>query len=172
MSERAGAVTFQGAPLTLAGNEVKVGDKAPDFTLLDTELKEKTLADYQGKALLITSVPSLDTAVCELETKRFNMEIGLLGSQVQGLVVSMDLPFAQARWAQGTGVKAVKTLSDHRDALFADNWGVMIKELRLLARVVFVVDKSGTVTYREVVQEITHEPNYDAAIAALRKHID
>jgi len=172
MSERPNAVTFQGAPLTLTGNEVKEGDKAPDFTLLDNELNEKTLADYAGKALLITSVPSLDTSVCELETKRFNMEIGLLGSQVQGLVVSMDLPFAQARWVQASGVKTVQTLSDHRGASFAENWGVMIKELRLLARVVFVVDKSGTVTYREVVEEVTHEPDYDAAIAALRKVID
>lgn len=171
MSERKNAVKFQGKPLTLIGDEVKAGDQAPDFTVLDTELNEKTLADYRDRAMLITSVPSLDTAVCEQETKRFNMEVGLLGSKVHALVISMDLPFAQARWVKKTEVKIVKTLSDHRDASFAMNWGVMIKELRLLARVVFVIDKSGKVAHREVVEEITTEPDYDAAIAALRKTI-
>lgn len=172
MSERENAVKFQGKPLTLTGNEIKEGDQAPDFTVVDTELNEKSLDDYKGKALLITSVPSLDTAVCEQETKRFNMEVGLLGSQVQALVISMDLPFAQARWVNEKDVKTVKTLSDYRYASFGENWGVLIKELRLLARVVFVVDKSGKVTYRQVVEEITTEPDYDAAISALREHIE
>jgi thiol peroxidase len=172
MSERKEAVTFQSKPLTLVGNEVKEGDQAPDFTVVDTDLNDKTLNDYKGKVLLITSVPSLDTSVCEQETKRFNMEVGLLGSQVQALVISMDLPFAQARWVERTGVKTVKTLSDHREASFGQNWGVLIKELRLLSRVVFVVDKSGRITYREVVEEITFEPQYDAAISAVREHID
>ena len=172
MSERENAVKFQGKPLTLTGNEIMEGDQAPDFTVVDTELNEKSLDDYKGKALLITSVPSLDTAVCEQETKRFNMEVGLLGSQVQALVISMDLPFAQARWVNEKDVKTVKTLSDYRYASFGENWGVLIKELRLLARVVFVVDKSGKVTYRQVVEEITTEPDYDAAISALREHIE
>ena len=172
MSERENAVKFQGKPLTLTGNEIMEGDQAPDFTVVDTELNEKSLDDYKGKALLITSVPSLDTAVYEQETKRFNMEVGLLGSQVQALVISMDLPFAQARWVNEKDVKTVKTLSDYRYASFGENWGVLIKELRLLARVVFVVDKSGKVTYRQVVEEITTEPDYDAAISALREHIE
>jgi thiol peroxidase len=169
MAERPNAVTFQGKPLTLMGNEVKEGDKAPDFTVVDTELNEKGPGDFTDKVLLITSVPSLDTSVCETETKRFNMEVGLLGSQVQAMVVSMDLPFAQSRWVQNTGVKLVKTLSDHKYASFGENWGVLIKELRLLARVVFVVGKDGSVAYREVVEEITQEPNYDAATTAVRK---
>lgn len=168
MLERPGAVTFQGNPLTLLGKEVKVGDKAPEFQTLDNSLSPVTLAKYQGKVLIISSVPSLDTPVCDLETRRFNEEAANLGRDVVVLTVSMDLPFAQARWCGAAGVTNVTTLSDHRDAAFGSAYGVLIKELRLLARAVFVVDRKGDIRYAELVKEITHEPDYDGALKAAK----
>ncbi len=168
MTERKGAVTMHGNPLTLACDEVKAGDKAPDFTVLDNDLNLKTLADYEGKVLIVASVPSLDTPVCDLETRRFNSEAANLG-EVAILTVSMDLPFAQKRWCGAHGVDKVVTLSDHREASFGMNWGVLIKELRLLARAVFVVDRQGIVRYTELVGEISSEPDYAAALNAARK---
>jgi thiol peroxidase len=146
-----------------------VGDKAPDFTVLANDMSEKTLADYAGKVLIIASVPSLDTPVCDMETRRFNNEAAALGDEVTILTLSMDLPFAQARWCGAAGVEAVKTLSDHRDASFGLGWGALVKELRLLTRAVFVVGKDGKVAYVEYLKEITEEPDYASALAAARK---
>lgn len=168
MAERSGAITFQGNPLTLLGTEVKAGQKAPDFEVLDNGLAPVKLSSFAGKVVVISSVPSLDTPVCDLETRRFNDEAGELGGDVAILTVSMDLPFAQKRWCGAAGVTHVKTLSDHRDAAFGMAYGVLIKELRLLARAVFVVDKAGTLRYVELVKEVTHEPDYDAALNAVK----
>jgi len=169
MDERAGATTFKGNPLTLIGPELKAGDKAPDFTALDNALNPVTLAAAKGKVAILVTVPSLDTPVCDLETRRFNQEAASLGDGVAVLTVSMDLPFAQARWCGAAGIENVKTLSDHRDASFGTAYGVLIKELRLLARAVFVVDREGTIRYVQLVKEMTHEPDYEAVLAAVEK---
>lgn len=168
MNERQGLVTIFGNPLTLLGDAVVVGQKAPDFTVLDNDLNPKSLADFADKVLIIVAVPSLDTPVCDTETRRFNTEAAKLGADVRILTISMDLPFAQKRWCAAAGIDQVVTLSDHRDASFGSAWGVLIKELRLLARSVFVVGKDGNVTYVEVVPEATHEPNYAAALTAAK----
>jgi len=169
MSERNGAVTFKGNPLTLVGPEVKVGSAAPAFTALANDLSPVSLGDLAGKVLIIAAVPSLDTPVCDMETRRFNTEAAALGDDVKILTLSMDLPFAQARWCGAAGVKAVQTLSDHKDASFGEGWGVLIKELRLLTRAVFVVGKDGKVAYVQYVPEMTAEPDYEAVLAAVRK---
>jgi thiol peroxidase len=168
MRERTGVVTFKGNPLTLVGDEVKVGQSAPDVELLTNALSAVKLSAFRGKVCIITSVPSLDTPVCDMETRRFNEAAGKLGADVVVLTVSMDLPFAQARWCGAAGVTNVQTLSDHRQAAFGTSYGVLIKELRLLARAVFVVDKQGTVRYVEIVREVTDEPDYAAALAAAK----
>ncbi|MGL1863921.1 MAG: thiol peroxidase [Pseudodesulfovibrio sp.] len=168
MSERNGAATFQGNPLTLVGSEIKVGDVAPNCVLVANDLSSATMGDYIGKVLIIASVPSLDTPVCDMETRRFNSEAAALGDTVRILTVSMDLPFAQGRWCGAAGVEAVQTLSDHKDASFGLGWGTLIKELRLLTRAVFVVGKDGKVAYVEYLGEITEEPNYAAALAAAK----
>jgi thioredoxin-dependent peroxiredoxin len=167
MAERANAVTMRGNPLTLVGNEVKVGDKAPDFKLLDNGLAPVSLSAYTGKAVVILSVPSLDTPVCDLETRRFNQEAAGLSERVAVLTVSMDLPFAQKRWCGAAGVSHVTTLSDHREAAFGLAYGLLIKELRLLARAVIVVDPAGKIRYFELVKEIAEEPDYQAALKAV-----
>jgi thioredoxin-dependent peroxiredoxin len=167
MADRAGAVTMKGAPLTLTGNEVKVGAKAPDFEVIDTGLAPVKLSSYLGKVVVISAVPSLDTPVCDMETRRFNAEAANLSKDVVVLTISMDLPFAQKRWCGAAGVEHVVTLSDHRDAAFGQAFGVLIKELRLLARAVFVVNKEGTLRYTELVKELTHEPDYDAVLKAV-----
>src|SRR4030066_583116 len=159
MQERTGIITMKGNPLTLVGNEVKVGDLAPDFVALDNNLSPVLLSSFKGKVLVLSSVPSLDTPVCDLETRRFNEEASGLGSNVAILTISMDLPFAQKRWCGSAGVDKVVTLSDHRDASFGTSYGVLIKELRLLARAVFVLDRSGVIQYVEIVKELTQEPN-------------
>lgn len=170
MAERAGLVTLKGNPITLVGSEVKVGAKAPDVELVANDLTAvKLSALCQGKVSIITSVPSFDTPVCDVETRRFNREAGSLGDDVTVLAISMDLPFAQSRWCGAAGVKNVQTLSDHRDASFGTSYGLLIKGLRLLARAVFVVDKQGTVRYVELVKEVASEPNYEAALDAARK---
>jgi thiol peroxidase len=166
MAERAGAVTMKGNPLTLLGEEVKVGARAPDAALLDNDLAPVEISSFRGKVCIVCSVPSLDTPVCDVEARRFNEEADKLGGDVVVLVVSTDLPFAQKRWCAAAGISAVQTLSDHRDVAFGTAYGVLIKELRLLARAVFVIDKEGTVQYTETVKEIAEEPNYDAALAA------
>ncbi|WP_085991686.1 thiol peroxidase [Oceanobacillus senegalensis] len=161
-------VTFGQEPVTLLGSEVKVGDTAPDFTALSNDLKEVSLENYKGKVKLIAAVPSVDTGVCSAEAKRFNEEASSLDN-VQVLTISMDLPFAQARWCAAEGVKNLDTLSDHRDASFGENYGVLMKENRLLARAVFVVDSENKVTYVEYVPEVTTHPNYEAALEAAKQ---
>jgi thiol peroxidase len=169
MGERKGAVTMKGNPLTLIGNEVKVGDAAPDVTLLDNGLGPVKLSSFRGKNCVLASVPSLDTPVCDMESRRFNEEAARLGADVAILIISMDLPFAQKRWCGAAGVTKVQTLSDHREASFGNSFGVLIKELRLLARAVFLVDKKGTIKYIQLVKEVTQEPNYQEVLDALKK---
>ena len=168
MSERTDVITFKGAGLTLLGNPVSAGETAPDFTVLANDLSFKTLADYKGSVLIISAVPSLDTPVCDVETRRFNQEAANLDESIKVLTISNDLPFAQARWCGAAGINAVETLSDHRDLAFGNAYGLVIKELRLLARAVLVLDKEGKIVYQEIVPEVTDEPNYDAAIAAAK----
>ncbi len=167
MANKKPTITFKGNPLTLLGNQVKVGDKAPDVELLANDLSAVKLSDYRGKICVLCSVPSLDTSVCDLETRKFNEHATSLGDDVAVLTISMDLPFAQKRWCGTANVKNVRTLSDHRKAEFGNGFGVLIKELRLLARVVFIVDKGGIIRYIEIVDELTHEPNYQAALKAV-----
>jgi thiol peroxidase len=169
MKERTGEITMKGNPLTLLGEEIKVGDKAPDAEVLDNDLNRVQLASFRGKVCVISSVPSLDTPVCDTETRRFNDEASKLGPDVVILTISMDLPFAQKRWCGAAGVEQVQTLSDHRDASFAIAYGVLIKELRLLAREVFVVDPQGVVQYVQLIKEVTQEPDYEPILEAVRK---
>jgi thiol peroxidase len=166
--ERPGAATFLGNPLTLVGPELKAGDRAPDFTVLTNDLKEFTFAGTAGKVRLISVVPSLDTPVCDAQTRRFNQEAANLGNNIAILTISMDLPFAQKRWCGASGVDKVQTLSDHRDASFALAYGTLIKELRLDSRAIFIVDAKDTVRYVEYVKEVSAHPNYDAALAAAK----
>lgn len=166
--ERTNIITFKGNPMTLQGAPVAVGDKAPDFILRANDLSLRSLADYQGKALIISVVPSLDTGLCDLQTRRFNNEAAALGDDVRILTVSCDLPFAQARWCGAAGATQLETLSDYYDLSFGLAYGVVIKELRLLTRSIFVVDKKGVVTYVEIVPEVASEVNFDAALAAAR----
>ena len=169
MKERTGMITMKGNPLTLVGKELREGDPAPDFEVLDNDLTPIKFSSLKGKIVIISSVPSLDTPVCDMETRRFNEEAGKLGEEVKILTVSMDLPFAQKRWCGAAGVDRVMTLSDHRDAAFGMSYGVLIKELRLLARTLFVVDRKGIIRYIQVVKEQSQEPDYDAVLDAARK---
>jgi thiol peroxidase len=168
MPERNGLVTMKGRPVTLVGRETKVGQQAPDVELVANDLSAVKLSSFGGKVRIITSVPSLDTPVCDMETRRFNEEAGRLGDGLVVLTVSMDLPFAQKRWCGAAGVKNVQTLSDYREAAFGKSYGVLIKDLRLLARAVFVVDRAGVIRYQELVTEIASEPNYEAALKAAK----
>jgi len=169
MYERKGAATFQGDPLTVVGDTPKIGAPAPDVTVLANDLSPIALSSLRGKTVIISSVPSLDGAVCDTETRRFNKEAAALGDDIVILTVSMDLPFAQARWCGAAGIDKVKTVSDHRDASFGTAYGTLIKEMRLLARTVFVVDKGGVLRYVQEVGEIMKEPDYDEVIAAAKK---
>ena len=168
MQERKGIIIMKGKPLTLLGKGVKVGDSAPDFEVVANDMSAVKFSSYHGKVCIICSVPSLDTSVCDMETRRFNEEAGKLGSDVAVLTISMDLPFAQKRWCGAAGVKNVQTLSDYRDASFGKAYGVLIKELRLLARAVFVVDKNGTIRYIQIVKELATEPDYNAVLEAVK----
>jgi thioredoxin-dependent peroxiredoxin len=169
MEKRSNEVTFKGGPVTLVGPRVKPGDKAPDFKAL-RGLDAVTLADTAGKARMFSVVPSLDTPVCSTQTKKFEEGIAALGDKAASYTVSLDLPFAQKRFCAAENVKTMQTLSDVHNHSFGTNWGVLIEglPLPLLARAVFVVDKNGTVTHAEYVKEVTSEPNYDAALAALK----
>lgn len=169
MAERPGAITMKGKPLTLVGQEVHVGEPAPDFEVVANDLSPFKLSSIQGKVAIISSVPSLDTPTCNIETRWFNEEAAKLGPDVAILTISMDLPFAQKRWCGAAGVERVKTYSDHRDAAFGLAYGVLIKELRLLARAVFVVDKAGVIRYIQLVKEVANEPNYDEVLQAVGK---
>jgi thiol peroxidase len=167
--ERVGGVTFKGKPMTVIGSLLKPGDKAPGFRLVANDLSEVTLADSAGKVRLISVVPSLDTSICDLQTRRLNQEAAGFGQDVVVLTVSVDLPYAQRRWCGAAGVDRVQTLSDHRDMSFGDAYGTHIKELRLEQRAIFVVDREGVIRYAEYVPEVAQHPDYDAALAALRK---
>lgn len=169
MEERPMAnVTFKHNPVTLIGNEIKVGDKAPDFTVLANDMSEVSLASSKGKIRLFSVVPSVDTGVCDAQIRKFNEEASKL-ENVEVITVSVDLPFAQRRWCAASGLDNVITVSDHRDLSFGEAYGVVMKELRLLARAVFVVDASDTVTYVEYVSEGSNHPNYEAAIKAVKE---
>jgi thiol peroxidase len=166
--ERTGVITMKGNPLTLLGPAIKPGDSAPDFEVINQALETVNLASSRGKVRLIAAVPSLDTPVCAVETKKFGQEIARLPANVQFYTVSADLPFAQKRWCGAENVK-VTTLSDHRKLSFGEHYGVLIKELRIHARAIFVIDASDKVTYVEIVPEIAQEPNYEKAIAAAQQ---
>lgn len=167
--ERTGVATFKSNPITLVGNEVKVGDKAPDFKVNKDLMTQVSLADYAGKVKLISVVPSLDTGVCDAQTRRFNEEAAKLGDNVVVLTVSVDLPFAQARWCGAAGIDKVVTLSDYKEKSFGTAYGVVIKELQLLMRSIFVIDANDTVQYVEYLPEMTNHPNYESAIEAVKK---
>jgi len=166
--ERANVATFKGNPITLIGPELKVGDTAPDFRLNKNLLEEATLQDFAGKIKLISVVPSLDTGVCDAQTRRFNQEAADLGDDVVVLTVSADLPFAQARWCGAAGVDRVITLSDYKDNSFGKAYGVLIKEFALDMRAVFVVDKDNKIQYVEVLKEMTEHPDYEKPVAAVK----
>lgn len=167
--ERTGIATFKGNPITLVGPELKVGDAAPDFVVSKNLLEETSLQDYAGKIKLISVVPSLDTGVCDAQTRRFNSEAAELGDNVVILTISMDLPFAQARWCGAAGIDRVITLSDHKAAAFGEAYGVLIKEFRLDMRSIFVIDQNNTLAYVEYLGEMTDHPDYESAIAAVKK---
>ncbi len=166
--ERKGVITFKGNPMTLLGTPLQKGDTAPNFAALANNLTPKGPADYKGKVLILSVVPSLDTGVCDLQTKRFNQEAGALGDKIQILTISCDLPFAQSRWCGAADVKSLETLSDHRDLSFGMAYGVVIKELRLLTRSIFVINPQGKITYSEIVPEVTQAVNFDTALAAAK----
>ena len=162
---------MKGDPLTLIGDEIAVGSKAPEFSALDNNLKERHLSDYKNKIKLIASVPSLDTPICDLQIKRFNEEAAALSKDIVIIFISADLPFAQKRFCQAYDIKKVKTLSDHKDLSFGMSYGVLIKELRLLARVIFVIDKEDTIKYIQYVNEQSNQPDYEKALQALKKEV-
>lgn len=169
---RHGAVTFKGNPLTLVGDEVKVGAAAPDFDLAcfgPAGMGHIRKADLAGKPTIISVVPSLDTPVCQVQTKKFNAELAGLGDKVNAVTVSLDLPFAMNRFCGAEDIKAMKSGSDYLDRAFGRDWGVLIDELKILARAVFILDAQGVVRHAEVVKEVASEPDYAAALAALRK---
>lgn len=160
---------MKGNPLTLLGPEITAGMAAPDFSVVDTDLGPVSLSNFKGKVVIVSAVPSLDTPVCDMETRRFNQEAQNLGDKVKVLTVSMDLPFAQKRWCGNAGVENVQTVSDYQTASFGQAYGVLIDGLRLLARAIFVIDAGGKVAYVQIVPELTHEPDYDAVLGAVKK---
>lgn len=167
---RSGVIKFKGSPMTLLGNQLAVGSQAPEFTLhfFDGGLKTLTPSDLKGKPTILSVVPSLDTGVCQIQTKKFNTELATLGDSVNAVTVSCDLPFAQNRFCGAEEVKNMQVASDYQTGGFGEAWGVMIDELKLHARSVFVLDSQGKVVYEEIVPEVTEEPNYESAIAALK----
>jgi len=166
--ERSGAATFKGDPITLIGPQLKAGDAAPDFTVSKNLLEDVSLKDYAGKIKLISVVPSLDTGVCDAQTRRFNEEAAGLGDDVVVLTISADLPFAQARWCGAAGVDRVITLSDYKSRSFGEAYGVLIKEFQLDMRSIFVVDTNDKIAYVEYLGEMTEHPNYEAAVEAVK----
>ena len=169
---RSGAVTFKGNPLTLAGEAVKVGQQAPDFTLhafVDGGLKTLKPADLKGKPTIISVVPSLDTPVCQMQTKKFNESLGQFGDKINAVTVSLDLPFAQNRFCGAENIKNIRSASDYQDRNFGQSYGTLIEELKILSRAIFVLDANGKVVHAEYVPEVASEPNYDTALAALKK---
>lgn len=170
---RAGAVTFKGNPLTLAGEAVTVGKPAPEFTLhyFEGGLKTLSLADVKGKPTILSVVPSLDTPVCAMQTKKFNEQLAALGDKVNAVTVSLDLPFAMNRFCGAEEIKNMRVGSDYQDRNFGKNWGTLIEELKIMSRAIFVLDSNGNVAYAEYVPEVASEPNYEAAMAALESQV-
>ena len=166
---RSGAITFKGTPMTLAGEEVKVGQSAPNFTLhyFEGGMKQLTPADLKGKPTLLSVVPSLDTGVCATQTKKFNEKLDGMGEKINAVTVSLDLPFAMNRFCGAENIKNIRVASDYQDRSFGNNWGMLIEELKIVARGVYVLDSSGKVVHAETVKEVTTEPDYDAALKAL-----
>ena len=171
MEERDDLVKFKGNPLTVLGTQPSTGSTAVDFTVICNDLSKTSLSDFKGKVCIISAVPSLDTSVCDIQTRKFNEQAVALGEDVAVLTISMDLPFAQARWCGTAGLDKAITLSDHRDASFATAYGLLIKELRLITRAVIVIDKEGVIKYQQIVPEMTDEPDYQAAIDAAKQLI-
>ena len=172
IQERIGVVTLAENPVTLIGPEIKIGEKAPDFELLTKERTKVTLSDFKGKTRMITVVPSLDTGVCDMQTRRFNEEATKLMDDVVILAVSVDLPFAQGRWCESNGAQSITVLSDHLEMSFGKAYGTYMKEHRLECRAIFVIDANDTITYVEYVPEVTNHPNYDAVIKAAKETLD
>lgn len=170
---RSNAVTFKGNPMTLAGEAVAVGQAAPDFTVhyFADGMQALTAADLRGKPTLVSVVPSLDTGVCATQTKKFNEALGALGDKVNAVTVSMDLPFAMNRFCGAEDIKNLKVGSDYQDRSFGHNWGALIEELKILCRAAFVLDADGKVVHAEYVSEVTNEPDYDAALSALKSQL-
>lgn len=168
MQERTGVITFKGNPFTLLGPEIGVGNPAPDFQVVDGTLAPVTLASLAGKIKIISAVPSLDTPVCDTETRRFNQEAAGLPEQVVVLTISLDLPFAQKRWCGAAGIDRVQVLSDYQERSFATAYGLLIKELKLLARAIVVIDAANVIRYVQIVPEVTNEPDYAAVIGAAK----
>jgi len=166
--ERSGVITFKGNSMSVCGPALRVGDPAPDFQVVDNGLQPVTKQTAAGKVQLITVVPSIDTPVCDTMSRRFNQEAAQLPESVEVYTVSLDLPFAQKRWCGAAGIERVKMLSDYQERSFGLNYGVLIKELKLLARAIFVIDQAGKIAYQEIVKEVTDEPDYAAALAAVR----
>lgn len=166
LMERSDVITFKGNGLTLLGPDLNVGDPAPDFTVVDNGLQPVKLSDFQGQVVILSAVPSLDTPTCETQTKRFNEEASKLNAKV--LTISLDLPFAQKRFCESFNIDNVSTLSDYKARSFAENYGLLIKELGLITRAVFVVDKEGKIAYKEIVGEVSEEPDYSKALEAAK----
>ncbi len=169
--ERTGIIKFQGNPLTLVGDEVNIGNTAPDFTCIDKELNEKSLKDYEGYLKVISVTPSLDTPVCNIQLRKFNEEASKLGDDIKVLNISMDLPFAIARFCTTHGINKVEALSDYKYLSFGKNYGILIKELKLLARSIFIIGKDNKIKYIEIVEEVTNEPDYEKAFEALSEEV-
>ncbi len=164
--ERSNLISFSGKPLTLTGTAIKVSDTAPNFTAMDTNLKPINFSDLKGENIVISSVPSLDTPVCEMQTKKFNSEAAILNIKI--LTISMDLPFAQKRFCDSFNIGDITLLSDYKDRDFGQKYGLLIKELGLLARAVIIVDAAGKINYLQLVKELTTEPNYDEVLEAIK----
>lgn len=169
VQERPNIVSFRGNPLTLLGPDLQVGEKAPNFQVIDTDLNPVTLNDFAGKVLLISVTPSLDTPVCDMQGRRFNELAVNLSEDVVVVNISVDLPFAQKRWCGANNIERIKVLSDYQDRDFGLKYGVLIKELKLLARSVWIIDKDGVIRYKQIVPEVTNEPDYDDAMKALKE---
>lgn len=171
-TERPNGTTMKGNPLTLLGPELKAGDKAPDFTVRDLGLQPFKLSDSKGRIRLISVVPSLDTPVCDAQTRRFNEEAAQLGDKVEIITVSVDLPFAQKRWCGAAGIDKIKVVSDYYDRSFSTAYGTLIKELHIDSRAIFVVDDKDVIRYVEYVPEVANHPNYDKVLEAVKKLVE
>ena len=170
---RSAAITFKGNPMTLAGEEVAVGQASPDFTLhfFEDGMQTITPADLKGKPTLLSVVPSLDTGVCAIQTKKFNESLSQLGDSINAVTVSLDLPFAMNRFCGAEGITNIRVGSDYQERSFGNAYGTLIEELKILCRAVFVLDSEGKITHVEYVGEVTSEPDYDAALAALKAQL-